>query len=243
MDVVSLYEKGIESVVAPLGTALTEQQLFLSWKYCAKPTIMFDGDIAGIRAAYKTALISLEYISPKKLIQFKPYNKKNLIHIFPRLRKGSHWGNKNHASYVDFFKWNDISKLLKSDYSEFKICCHGHIESFDNIQYDIKTTSITDSTNYLFNTQIFISPISGYAEFAYNCGVKYIILLYDKKNLPTIIPIKDNNRIFYININDNLDKLRLLLNNLLQKFDYTNRHCNTNSVDNKIKGKNIIIDI
>jgi len=180
-------------------------------------------------------------ILPKKLIQFKPYNKKNLIHIFPRLRKGSHWGNKNHPSYVDFFKWNDICKLLKSNYLEFKICCHGHIESFDNIQYDIKTSSIEDSANYLFNSQIFISPISGYAEFAYNCGVKYIILVYDKKNLPTIIPIKDNNRIFYININDNLDKLRLLLNNLLQKFNKVGI-VDPYGVD-KIKGNDIIIDI
>ena len=70
MDVVSLFEKGIESVVAPLGTALTEQQLYLAWKYCFKPTIMFDGDSAGLRAAYKTALMSLGHITAKKLLQF-----------------------------------------------------------------------------------------------------------------------------------------------------------------------------
>ena len=70
MDVISLYEKGIKSVVAPLGTALTEQQLNLAWKYCSKPTIMFDGDNAGLRASYKTALMSLKYISADKLLQF-----------------------------------------------------------------------------------------------------------------------------------------------------------------------------
>ena len=70
MDVVSFCEKGIESVVAPLGTALTEQQLFLAWKYCSKPTIMFDGDSAGLRAAYKTALMSLGYINAKRFLQF-----------------------------------------------------------------------------------------------------------------------------------------------------------------------------
>jgi len=70
MDIISLYEKGIESVVAPLGTALTEQQLYLAWKHCSKPTIMFDGDSAGLRAAYKTALMSLEHINSKRFIQF-----------------------------------------------------------------------------------------------------------------------------------------------------------------------------
>ena len=44
MDVISLYQKGIKTTVAPLGTALTENQLSLSWKYTKKPTIMFDGD-------------------------------------------------------------------------------------------------------------------------------------------------------------------------------------------------------
>jgi len=70
MDVISLFEKGIESVVSPLGTALTNQQLNLAWKYCSKPTIMFDGDNAGLRAAYKSALMSLEYISANKFLQF-----------------------------------------------------------------------------------------------------------------------------------------------------------------------------
>ena len=70
MDVISLNQHGITSVVAPLGTALTEDQLHLSWKYSTKPTLMFDGDNAGIRASYKVAVMSLPLISPKKFIQF-----------------------------------------------------------------------------------------------------------------------------------------------------------------------------
>ena len=57
MDVISLYQNGIQSVVAPLGTALTEEQLSLAWKYSSKPTIMFDGDKAGLRASFKLALM------------------------------------------------------------------------------------------------------------------------------------------------------------------------------------------
>jgi DNA primase len=70
MDIISLYEKGIESVVSPLGTALTEQQLNLAWKYSSKPTLMFDGDSAGLRASYKSALMSLNHLSANKFLQF-----------------------------------------------------------------------------------------------------------------------------------------------------------------------------
>ena len=70
MDVISLHQNGILSVVAPLGTALTEDQLQLAWKYSSKPTIMFDGDGAGIRASYKSAIMSLSFISANKFIQF-----------------------------------------------------------------------------------------------------------------------------------------------------------------------------
>ena len=70
MDVISLNQNGITSVVAPLGTALTEDQLNLSWKYCSKPTIMFDGDSAGLRASYKSAILAMSLITSKKFIQF-----------------------------------------------------------------------------------------------------------------------------------------------------------------------------
>ena len=70
MDVISLYEKNIKTAVAPLGTALTETQLLLAWKYVKKPTIMFDGDDSGIRASYKSALMALSFLSPDKYLQF-----------------------------------------------------------------------------------------------------------------------------------------------------------------------------
>ena len=70
MDVISLNQNGVESVVAPLGTALTEAQLLLAWKYCLKPTIMFDGDAAGLRASYKSAILALSLISSKNFLQF-----------------------------------------------------------------------------------------------------------------------------------------------------------------------------
>ncbi len=70
MDVISLNQNGINSVVAPLGTALTEEQLYLAWKYSNKPTIMFDGDNSGVRASYKAAIMALSLVSPNKFLQF-----------------------------------------------------------------------------------------------------------------------------------------------------------------------------
>jgi len=70
MDVISLYQNGIQSVVAPLGTALTEEQLNLAWKYSTKPTIMFDGDKAGLHASFKSALMALHMITSKRFLQF-----------------------------------------------------------------------------------------------------------------------------------------------------------------------------
>ncbi len=70
MDVISLHEKKIKTAVAPLGTALTESQLALSWKYVNKPTIMFDGDNAGLRASYKSAIMALPFLTSNKYLQF-----------------------------------------------------------------------------------------------------------------------------------------------------------------------------
>ena len=70
MDVISLYQNNIKSVVAPLGTSFTEDQLKLTWRFTDKPTIMFDSDEAGKRASYKAAVMSLPFLIPNKSLQF-----------------------------------------------------------------------------------------------------------------------------------------------------------------------------
>ena len=97
MDVISLFQNNIKSVVAPLGTAFTEEQLKLSWRFTNKPTIMFDGDDAGKRAAYKAALMSLPFLIPNKSIQFI-----NLTN------------NTDPDSYLQNNRFNDLLGLLKN---------------------------------------------------------------------------------------------------------------------------------
>ncbi|MDH8340793.1 toprim domain-containing protein, partial [Klebsiella pneumoniae] len=55
VDVIALVTTGFPGAVAPLGTALTENQLALLWKMADEPILCFDGDGAGQRAAFRAA--------------------------------------------------------------------------------------------------------------------------------------------------------------------------------------------
>ncbi|MGH7476244.1 MAG: DNA primase, partial [Longimicrobiales bacterium] len=54
MDYVSLASRGIEHVVAPLGTAMTEEQAELLSRYTKKALLLYDSDPAGLRATFRT---------------------------------------------------------------------------------------------------------------------------------------------------------------------------------------------
>jgi DNA primase len=97
MDVISLFQNNIKSVVAPLGTAFTEEQLKISWRYADRPTIMFDGDEAGRRASFKAAIMCLPFLIPNKTIQFV---------TLPN--------NTDPDSYLENQKFNDLLILLKN---------------------------------------------------------------------------------------------------------------------------------
>ena len=64
MDVVALAAAGIAEAVAPLGTALTEDQLDRAWTLVACPTLCFDGDAAGQRAAHRAIVRALPRLRP-----------------------------------------------------------------------------------------------------------------------------------------------------------------------------------
>ncbi len=70
MDVIALYQAGVENAVAPLGTALTDSQLDLLWKMSTQPVLCFDGDGAGIRAASRAADLALPHIKPGRSVSF-----------------------------------------------------------------------------------------------------------------------------------------------------------------------------
>ena len=61
---------GFAATVAPLGTALTEEQLALLWRMADEPILCFDGDKAGRRAAYRAVDIALPLLEPGKSLRF-----------------------------------------------------------------------------------------------------------------------------------------------------------------------------
>jgi len=70
MDVIALAQAGIYECVAPLGTALTEHQIERLWKIVDVPTLCFDGDSAGQKAANRAALRALPLLRPGQSLGF-----------------------------------------------------------------------------------------------------------------------------------------------------------------------------
>jgi DNA primase len=70
VDVIALVQAGYEASVAPLGTALTADQLLLLWRMAEEPTLCFDGDEAGRRAAYRAIDLALPLLKPGKSLKF-----------------------------------------------------------------------------------------------------------------------------------------------------------------------------
>ncbi len=69
MDVIALGQAGFDAAVAPLGTALTEEQLTELWRLSPVPVLCFDGDAAGARAAARAAELALPMLAPERSLR------------------------------------------------------------------------------------------------------------------------------------------------------------------------------
>lgn len=69
MDVIALAQAGFAGAVAPLGTALTEEQLEELWRLSPAPVLCFDGDTAGARAAARAAELALPMLTPERTLR------------------------------------------------------------------------------------------------------------------------------------------------------------------------------
>ena len=70
MDVVSVYSSGIKNVISNSGTAITDRQINLVWKFFSNPIICLDGDESGQKAALRIAEKLLPLINEKNKIFF-----------------------------------------------------------------------------------------------------------------------------------------------------------------------------
>src|SRR5699024_8776697 len=70
MDVIALAQAGFPAVVAPLGTALTEEQIAELWRLAPEPVLCIDGDAAGQRAASRVTQRALPLLRPGCSLRF-----------------------------------------------------------------------------------------------------------------------------------------------------------------------------
>ena len=70
MDVIALSEGGFGATVAPLGTAITEDQLRLMWRIHHEPVIALDGDTAGLRAAMRVIDLAMPLLEAGQSLRF-----------------------------------------------------------------------------------------------------------------------------------------------------------------------------
>ena len=70
MDVIALCEAGFDGAVAPLGTAVTEDQLRMLWRLAPEPIVALDGDTAGMRAGLRLADLALPLMEAGQSLRF-----------------------------------------------------------------------------------------------------------------------------------------------------------------------------
>ncbi|MDR3530527.1 MAG: DNA primase [Rhodopila sp.] len=70
MDVIAAAQAGFTAAVAPLGTALTNEQLEELWRVSPCPVVCFDGDAAGARAASRMMELALPMLTPERSLKF-----------------------------------------------------------------------------------------------------------------------------------------------------------------------------
>ncbi len=100
-DVIAMEKAGYNSV-APLGTAVSQEQLILAWQYNNEPIIFFDGDQAGKNASYRVLDIALQHLRAERSLSF----------IFPK-------SSEDPDNIINNINGNNIIKSLIESKSSF----------------------------------------------------------------------------------------------------------------------------
>ena len=109
MDVVNLHKFGIENVVANLGTAMTEKQIDLIWRFFKNPIICLDGDSSGQKAAIRLA----EKLFPLMKVEYNIY----FLTLPEDLDPDSFINQKGKESFIKLTETKiDISNFLWNSY-------------------------------------------------------------------------------------------------------------------------------
>ena len=175
-------------------------------KYINKKNILYDLD----KDLFQN-WINMD-IKPLKVLKINP-TLNNYIHIFPKNK------NRNDLQFINLNIYINICEMIKKDFPNLLICCHGNIESDmkilkDKNLIDIQVSSLEESINYYNNSKLLISPWSGMAELAFLCNIKNVIYLSNHdKTICKYNPF--NNNLYKINIKNNyIEFIKNKINNL-----------------------------
>jgi len=114
MDVISFFQSGIENVVASSGTSLTKEQIKLIKRLTPNVTLLFDGDSAGVKAAFRSIDMLLEEGMNIKVMLFPEDHDPD---SFAKANSGDYVKNYIQENAVDFiqFKYNVLNKDIDND--------------------------------------------------------------------------------------------------------------------------------
>ena len=113
-DVISMHQAGIENVVAPCGTALTNEQIRLIYRLTRNISLLYDGDSAGIKAANKGINLFLEAGMNVKIVLLPPGEDPD---SFARKQNASSFNQYIAENETDFirFKAGLLTKEAQTD--------------------------------------------------------------------------------------------------------------------------------
>ena len=215
LDVISLYHIGLYGAVAPLGTALSEDQLILMWRIADEPIICMDGDKAGYRSAIRTLNIAMNILKPGKSLRFVflpdgedpdslvlNSNKEHLINII-----------NNPISMFDFF-WKSETENIDMKTPErragFKLLMEKKISLIKdlNVRAEYKNSLYTYFNKNIRNSSMFNNKSQNKTNF------NVINIELDKLNADRV------NKKMYVNFREK-NLIESILNNpdLLEKID------------------------
>ena len=215
LDVISLYHIGLYGAVAPLGTALSEDQLILMWRIADEPIICMDGDKAGYRSAIRTLNIAMNILKPGKSLRFVflpdgedpdslvlNSNKEHLINII-----------NNPISMFDFF-WKSETENIDMKTPErragFKLLMEKKISLIKdlNVRAEYKNSLYTYFNKNIRNSSMFNNKSQNKTNF------NVINIELDKLNADRV------NKKMYVNFREK-NLVESILNNpeLLEKID------------------------
>ena len=164
-DVIAMDNAGFNSV-APLGTAVSQEQLNLAWHYNSEPIIFFDGDNAGKKASYRLLDISLQNLEADRSLSFifpdnsedpdtllNKINGKDIVRsllenkssYIETLIKSELTGNMNTPERILLFKKNLLTKINRIENTEIKNLYKYIINEKvkENLRESIKKTDYT----------------------------------------------------------------------------------------------------